>query len=144
MGRLPAQVLPATAHASIVARLVPSQTPAGAFAALEAHFNAVASRLFRPGTVAVDVARLGFQADPVLVSPHSLANDAAAEVLAEMYGGRAPYEKRMGGSIPAIGYFKQAQRGPADSAACPAPLPCASRIAVRCACLYFLRVGRMH
>jgi acetylornithine deacetylase/succinyl-diaminopimelate desuccinylase-like protein len=101
-------VLPAAAHASIVARLVVAQTPDGAYDALASHLLTTASRLFpTPGLADVTVTRLGFAAAPVLSPPASLANAAATDVLAELYNGTTPLHKRMGGSIPAIGYFKR-------------------------------------
>ncbi len=129
-------MLPATAHARIVARLVAAQTPDGAYEALAAHLHASAAALFPPGVLNLTVARLGFAAAPVAAPAHSPANAAAAEarprmhaqcqllrvkrrrahthalrcaqLLTELYG-KAPYETRMGGSIPAIGYFLQAR-----------------------------------
>jgi acetylornithine deacetylase/succinyl-diaminopimelate desuccinylase-like protein len=102
------QVLPAAAHARVVARLVPAQTPDGAYDALSSHLLATAARLYpTPGLADVRVTRLGFAAAPVLSPPASLANAAASEVLSELYNGTTPLHKRMGGSIPAIGYFKR-------------------------------------
>ena len=98
-------VLPAQAHATIVARLAPAQTPDAAFAALAAHLTASAARLFPPGVAEVNVTRLGFSATPVAQAAGSLGNAAASEVLRELYGGAEPLQKRMGGSIPAVGIF---------------------------------------
>ena len=99
-------VLPSLAHATIVARLAPAQTPDRAFDALAAHLSASAAALFPAGVAQVNITRLGFSAAPVAQAPRSLGNAAAAEVLRELYGGAEPLQKRMGGSIPAVGIFK--------------------------------------
>jgi acetylornithine deacetylase/succinyl-diaminopimelate desuccinylase-like protein len=99
-------VLPAQAHATIVARLAPAQSPDKAYDALATHLLASADRLFPPGVATVNVTRLGFSAAPVAQAPASLGNAAAAEVLRELYAGIEPLLKRMGGSIPAVGIFK--------------------------------------
>ena len=78
-------VLPAEANARVVARLVPAQTPAGAYAALEAHLLQSAARLFPRGVANVSVERLGFAAAPVVAPPDSLANAAAAEARAHAH-----------------------------------------------------------
>ena len=138
--RLLAQVLPAEAHASIVARLVAAQTPAGAYAALEAHLLASAAALFPPGVANVTVERLGFSAAPVVAPAASLANAAASEVLTEMYGA-APFEKRMGGSIPAVGYIKQVRTETTMPACLSAAAPLIARADARCRALRAQHLG---
>ena len=96
-------VLPATAHARIVARLVADQTPELAFEAIRAHLLRLAPH---SSLAAVNVTRLGFASSPVEASPTAPANAAATEVLREVYGVE-PVTKRSGGSIPALGYFKK-------------------------------------
>ncbi len=96
-------VLPATAHARVVCRLVADQTPAGAFEAVRAHIMAQAPAA---ALANVTVTRLGFAASPVEAPADAPANAAAMRVLAQLYG-KQPLLKRQGGSIPAIGYFKQ-------------------------------------
>lgn len=95
-------VLPATAHATIVARLVPDQVPVRAFEALRNHLLASA-----PARVAnVSVTRGGFASSPSLAPKDTAANTAAAAVLEEIYG-VAPVFKRSGGSIAAISLFHE-------------------------------------
>lgn len=92
-------VLPAQASAKITCRLVANQDPDRIFELIEDH---VATHC--PRGVAADVARLQGSADPFLVPTGHNASAVAAEVLAEVYG-RAPYETRLGGSIPVMTVF---------------------------------------
>lgn len=96
-------VLPATAHARIVARLVADQTPESAFEAIRSHMLRLAPHA---SLASVNVTRLGFASGPVEASPTAPANAAAAEVLRGLYG-TEPVTKRSGGSIPALGYFRK-------------------------------------
>lgn len=96
-------VLPADAHARIVCRLVADQTPQQAFDAIRNHLL----RLAPDASLAVvNITRLGFSGSPVEASPSAPANAAAIEVLRHLYE-REPLMKRSGGSIPALGFFKQ-------------------------------------
>ena len=94
-------VLPATASAKIVARLVGSQVPDKAFDSLAAFF-----RKQCPPYANLTIARSSFSAVPSESPTSSAANAAASELLAEMYG-VPPLLKRSGGSIPFIGLMKK-------------------------------------
>ena len=95
-------VLPASAHAKIVCRLVADQKPGEAYEAIRNHLL----RLAPDTSIAeVNVTRLGFASPPVEASHDAPANAAAITVLIKLYG-KEPLLKRSGGSIPALGYFK--------------------------------------
>lgn len=94
-------VLPAAAHAKIVARLVCNQVPDKAFDALAAFFRSQC-----PPYANLTIARSSFSAVPSESPADSAANAAAAELLTEMYG-VPPLLKRSGGSIPFIGLIKK-------------------------------------
>ncbi len=92
-------VLPNRAHAKITCRLVANQTPDGVYQLLADHVAAHA-----PVGVRVSVTRLPGSADPYLMPAEHPANQVAAAVLTELYGG-APYFIRMGGSVPVVPLF---------------------------------------
>ena len=94
-------VLPAEAHAKIVCRLVGMQAPEQAYDSLAAWFKAAA-----PPYAKVTTVRSSFSSTPSESPAASPANAAASAVLTELYG-VPPLLKRAGGSIPAVGYFKQ-------------------------------------
>lgn len=89
-------VLPGQASAKITCRLVAAQSPERVFELIRAH---VAAQL--PAGVTAEVARLPGRADPFLVPAGHNATALASEVLAEVYG-TAPYQTRVGGSIPVM------------------------------------------
>ncbi len=89
-------VLPAEARAKITCRLVANQRPDRIFQLLEAHVQAHCPRGLR-----ARIERLAGSSDPFLVPAGHNASQAAAEVLAEVYG-KAPYITRAGGSIPVM------------------------------------------
>lgn len=94
-------VLPSEAHAKIVCRLVLGQDPnriADLIAAYVAH-------VAPPGVHAV-VNRLPFAAKPYAMPADHWGNQAARDVLVEMYG-REPYYTRTGGSIPVCTLFHE-------------------------------------
>ena len=94
-------VLPNEAHAKITCRLVPGQDPAAIADLLAAHVERQAA----PG-VRVTTRRLGFTALPYLMPTDHPGNQAAREILVEIYG-REPYDVRTGGSIPVCTLFLQ-------------------------------------
>lgn len=94
-------IVPAKATAKFVCRLVPNQDPDAVLKAAEAYVNSV--RI--PGTK-LSLRKLGFSGLPYLMPRDTLGNRAAAKVLEEELGKKALFY-RMGGSIPATGYFKQ-------------------------------------
>ena len=92
-------VLPAQAHAKISCRLVPDQDPIRVREAVKAYLE----RHVPPGV------RVSVRPQPAITRPYSVpadhpGNQAAREVLAEMYG-REPYHVRAGGSVPVCGIF---------------------------------------
>ncbi|GGF54687.1 peptidase M20 [Azorhizobium oxalatiphilum] len=94
-------IIPAQASAKITCRLVPDQAPAVIAERVRAHLAAQAL----PG-VEVEVQVLPNAARPYLIPMDHPANQAAAEVLTELYG-RAPYYTRSGGSIAILDLFRQ-------------------------------------
>ncbi|HVA90187.1 MAG TPA: dipeptidase [Chloroflexota bacterium] len=94
-------VLPSEAHAKITCRLVPNQDPAAIADLLAAHVR----RHVAPGVTAT-VSRLPGQAKPYAIPADHWGNQAAAEVLAEVYG-KKPYYTRTGGSIPVCELFQE-------------------------------------
>jgi acetylornithine deacetylase/succinyl-diaminopimelate desuccinylase-like protein len=94
-------VLPSEAHAKITCRLVPNQDPAAIAELLAAHVK----RHLTPGVTAT-VSRLPGQAKPYAIPADHWGNQAAAEVLEEVYG-KAPYYTRTGGSIPVCELFQE-------------------------------------
>lgn len=94
-------VLPNEAHAKITCRLVPNQDPSAIAALLTAHVE----RHSPPGVTA-GVSRLPGQAKPYAIPADHWGNQAAAEVLTEVYG-KEPYYVRIGGSIPVCELFQE-------------------------------------
>ena len=92
-------VLPNLAHAKITCRLVANQNPAHIADLLVAH---VAQHV--PAGVHVTTTKLPFTAQPYLIPADHPANQAARDVLVELYG-REPYYIRSGGSIPVCSLF---------------------------------------
>jgi len=90
-------VLPSTAHAKISCRLVPDQDPAQIIELLGAHIEK-----HRPPGVKVTVVPNTSLADPFLIPHDHPGNQAAVDVLRELFG-KEPYYARMGGSIPVCG-----------------------------------------
>ncbi len=94
-------VLPNEAHAKITCRLVPNQDPPAIAALLAAHVE----RHSQPGVKAT-VSRLPGQAKPYAIPADHWGNQAAAEVLTEVYG-KKPVYTRTGGSIPVCELFQE-------------------------------------
>ncbi|HVA93248.1 MAG TPA: dipeptidase, partial [Chloroflexota bacterium] len=94
-------VLPNEAHAKITCRLVPNQDPPAIAALLTAHVERYA-----PPGVKVTVSRLPGQAKPYAIPADHWGNQAAAEVLTEVYG-KEPVYVRTGGSIPVCELFQE-------------------------------------
>ena len=92
-------VLPGSAHAKISCRLVPDQDPAQILKLLAAHIEKHA-----PPGVKVAIDPNPSTADPFSIPFDHPGNQAAAEVLKELFG-KTPYYARMGGSIPVCGIF---------------------------------------
>ncbi|HZZ58836.1 MAG TPA: dipeptidase [Opitutaceae bacterium] len=97
----PKTIIPAQAHAKLTFRLVPNQDPARVYALLERHIARHA-----PAAVKVEVKSGGFGALPYAIARDHPAVRAAAEVLREVYQ-VAPYEGRVGGSVPVLAAFEQ-------------------------------------
>ena len=87
-------VLPAEAHAKITCRLVPDQDPGAILTCLTDHLEQHA-----PPGVRVNVQPSSTSARPYLIPPDHPGNQAAGEVLTELYG-RRPYLTRSGGTLP--------------------------------------------
>ncbi|HWQ13446.1 MAG TPA: dipeptidase [Roseiflexaceae bacterium] len=94
-------VLPSEAHAKIVCRLVTGQDPERIAGLIAEHV----ARVALPG-VRVEVNRLPFAAKPYTMPADHWGNQAAREVLTELYG-REPYYTRTGGSIPVCTLFHE-------------------------------------
>ena len=92
-------VLPAEAHAKITCRLVANQEPATIVELLTRHVEK-----HTPPGVQATVRPLPGTARPYLVPTDHWGNQAAAEVLREIYG-KEPYSIRTGGSIPVCELF---------------------------------------
>ncbi|MCW5851480.1 MAG: dipeptidase [Anaerolineae bacterium] len=92
-------VLPREAHAKITCRLVPNQDPSRIVSLIERHVAA-----HTPPGVKVEVRPLAFRAYPYLMPADFPGNEAARDVLREVYG-REPYAIRMGGSVPVTEIF---------------------------------------
>ncbi len=92
-------VLPAEAHAKITCRLVADQDPATIIALITKHVEK-----HTPPGVHVTVRALPGSARPYLIPADHWANQAAIDVLEELYG-KAPYYIRTGGSIPVCELF---------------------------------------
>lgn len=94
-------VLPSEAHAKITCRLVANQSPEKIVTLLQEHI-----RRHTPPGVTVSVTPLAFLAHPYLVPADEPGNQAAREVLVELYG-KEPYYVRSGGSIPVCSLFQR-------------------------------------
>lgn len=93
-------VIPSTAHAKITCRLVADQDPASMLELLQAHIE----KHTPPGvTVHLDLSES--TAQPYLMPADHPGNEAARDVLREIYG-REPYYARSGGSIPVCTLFQ--------------------------------------
>lgn len=94
-------VLPNAAHAKITCRLAPNQDPVKIAQLVIDHVYANA-----PQGVRVTATSLPFRAYPYLMPADHPGNEAAREVLRELYD-REPYNVRTGGSIPIVMLFLQ-------------------------------------
>jgi acetylornithine deacetylase/succinyl-diaminopimelate desuccinylase-like protein len=92
-------VLPNEAHAKITCRLVADQDPGEIIDLLTAHIKKHAL----PG-VTVSVKPLSIQGKPYAMAADHPGNEAACQVLEELYG-KKPYYIRVGGSIPITSLF---------------------------------------
>lgn len=92
-------VLPAEAHAKITCRLVADQDPEVIVDLITKH---VAQHT--PPGVQATVRPLPGAARPYLIPADHWGNQAASDVLEELYG-KAPYHQRLGGSIPVCELF---------------------------------------
>jgi acetylornithine deacetylase/succinyl-diaminopimelate desuccinylase-like protein len=92
-------VLPAEAHAKLTCRLVANQEPATIVELLTRHVEK-----HTPPGVQVNVRALPGTARPYLIPADHWGNQAAADVLREIYG-KEPYHIRAGGSIPVCELF---------------------------------------
>lgn len=92
-------IVPSKAGVKITCRLVPDQDPGRILELLKAHIEANT-----PEGVTVEITPLAIQASPYLIPFDHPANQAAAEVLREMYG-KEPYITRNGGSVPITGFL---------------------------------------
>lgn len=92
-------VLPREAHAKISCRLVPHQDPYRILDLIERHVQA-----HTPPGVKVTFRRLPSVAYPYVADAEHPAQQAAREVLVDMYG-REPYHVRAGGSVPVTEMF---------------------------------------
>ncbi len=93
-------VLPSEAHAKITCRLVPNQDSGSIVEAITRHVNENS-----PPGVRVVVTPFEGSAPPYFMPPDHPANEAAAEVLTELYN-TAPYYLRSGGSLPICSHFR--------------------------------------
>jgi acetylornithine deacetylase/succinyl-diaminopimelate desuccinylase-like protein len=92
-------VLPAEAHAKMTCRLVANQEPATIVELLTRHVEK-----HTPPGVQITVRALPGTARPYLIPADHWGNQAAADVLREIYG-KEPYSIRAGGSIPVCELF---------------------------------------
>ena len=92
-------VIPSRAHAKISCRLVPDQVPETIVDLVRNHI-----RKHSPASVQVAVRPIPGMADPCLTPVDHPGNQAAREVLTDLYG-KAPHVIRMGGTIPVSGLF---------------------------------------
>jgi acetylornithine deacetylase/succinyl-diaminopimelate desuccinylase-like protein len=92
-------VLPNEAHAKITCRLVANQDPATIINLITRHVER-----YTPPGVQVTVSPLPGTARPYMIPVDHWGNRAAGEVHKEMYG-KAPYFRRIGGSLPVCELF---------------------------------------
>ena len=103
----PKTVIPAEAHAKIHCRLVARQDPDRIFDLLCRHVET-----HTPPGVRATLARAGGRSLPYHLPADHPANRLAREVLTAVYG-VAPYETRVGGSIPVLPLLQDALGAPA-------------------------------
>jgi acetylornithine deacetylase/succinyl-diaminopimelate desuccinylase-like protein len=106
-GAGPKTVIPAEAHAKIHCRLVAAQDPDRIFEFLRRHVEA-----HTPAGVRATLTRAGGRSLPYLLPAGHPANRIATDVLTEVYG-VAPFETRVGGSIPVLPMFQEVLGAPA-------------------------------
>jgi acetylornithine deacetylase/succinyl-diaminopimelate desuccinylase-like protein len=92
-------VLPSEAHAKITCRLVVNQKPAKIVELITAHVH----RHVQPGVTVNVVPSMGTAVPYVIAADHP-GNKAAGAVLTKLYG-KAPYNIRMGGTVPVCPLF---------------------------------------
>ena len=92
-------VLPNEAHAKITCRLVANQDPLKIIELLTHH-----AKKHAPPGVEIEVQPLSIFGKPYEIPAHHPGNEAAREILEELYG-KKPYYIRAGGSIPICGLF---------------------------------------
>eukprot|EP00884_Botryococcus_braunii_P001132 jgi/Botrbrau1/11019/Bobra.101_1s0017.1 len=95
-------IVPARAFVKVACRLVPDQDPD--YIINIAREFVESTRI--PGAK-LSFTPLGFRADPYVMPRDTLSNKAAAKVLEKVVGKKPPLFFRMGGSIPAMAYFKK-------------------------------------
>jgi acetylornithine deacetylase/succinyl-diaminopimelate desuccinylase-like protein len=92
-------IVPGTAHAKIICRLVANQDPATISKLLTAHIE----KHTQPG-LQVSIHPLTGFVKPYLIPVDHWGNQIAADVLTELYG-KAPYYVRVGGGLPITSLF---------------------------------------
>lgn len=102
-------IIPAEAHAKLTFRLVANQDPARIDPLVRRHVEKHA-----PAGVQVEFKAGEFGAKPYAISARHPAVRASAEVLQAVYG-VAPFEGRIGGSIPVLSVFEDVLHAPAIS-----------------------------
>ena len=103
----PKTVIPAEARAKIHCRLVARQDPDRIFDLLQRHVGT-----HTPSGVRATLTRAGGRSMPYYLPADHPANRIATEVLTAVYG-VAPYETRVGGSIPVLPVFQEVLGAPA-------------------------------
>jgi acetylornithine deacetylase/succinyl-diaminopimelate desuccinylase-like protein len=106
-GSGPKTVIPAEAHAKIHCRLVANQDPDRIFELLRRHVET-----HTPAGVRATLTRTGGRSLPYFLPAAHPANRLAAGVLTDVYG-VAPYETRVGGSVPVLPIFQEVLGAPA-------------------------------
>ena len=94
-------VIPSLAHAKISCRLVPDQKPQKIIQLLRAHIEK-----HMPKGVTVSISDIPGTANPYVIPLDHPGNQAAKDVLVDLYG-KEPYYTRMGGTIPVCDIFFQ-------------------------------------
>jgi acetylornithine deacetylase/succinyl-diaminopimelate desuccinylase-like protein len=105
-GAGPKTIIPAEAHAKLTCRLVANQDPGQIVTLVERHI-----RQHAPSGVRVEVTTDRFSARPYFIAADHPAVRCAVEVLTVVYG-TAPYEARIGGSIPVMSVFEEVLGAP--------------------------------
>ncbi len=103
----PKTVIPSEAHAKIHCRLVARQDPDRIFDLLRRHVET-----HTPPGVRATLTRAGGRSLPYHLPADHPANRIATEILTTVYG-VAPYETRVGGSIPVLPLFQEVLGAPA-------------------------------